>query len=184
MVRASFISFLTLLFFSFSVGFVFSHPGHDHSEPESASDSAEIFVQYELPYPGMLPDNPLYFLKTIRDRVVSFLITDPIKRAEFNLLTSDKRIYAAVLLVEKGKEELAVDTLSKSNNYFHEAILALDRAKEKGRDIHSMQGSLHTSVKKHQQVVSRQLVPHISESLENRVDLESERLEEFEKLVN
>ena len=79
-------------------------------------------IEYELPYPGMLPDNPLYFLKTIRDAIVKALINDPFKRAEFNLLTAQKRMYAAKFLSEKGKDKLTYETVAKSNNYYHEAI--------------------------------------------------------------
>ena len=38
-------------------------------------------VDYELPYPGLLPDSPLYFLKISRDRLIEFMIGDPIKKS-------------------------------------------------------------------------------------------------------
>ena len=60
-------------------------------------------VTYEMPYPGILPDNPFYPLKTLRDRVVGFLITDPGKNATFDLLQADKRFQAGVMLYEKDK---------------------------------------------------------------------------------
>ncbi|HSW97310.1 MAG TPA: hypothetical protein VLF89_05800, partial [Candidatus Saccharimonadales bacterium] len=34
-------------------------------------------IQYDLPYPGLLPDNPLYSLKVLRDKIVEFFISDP-----------------------------------------------------------------------------------------------------------
>ena len=45
--------------------------------------TTETTVKYELPYPGILPDNPLYFLKQIRDWIMERLITDPLKKIEF-----------------------------------------------------------------------------------------------------
>jgi hypothetical protein len=29
-------------------------------------------ISYDLPYPGMLPDSPVYFVKVARDRVMRF----------------------------------------------------------------------------------------------------------------
>ena len=53
-------------------------------------------INYPLAYPGILPDNPLYPLKMLRDRIVFFLINDPFKKAEFNLLQADKRLGAGL----------------------------------------------------------------------------------------
>src|SRR5436190_18380171 len=107
---------LIVFFYVILLSPVAAHPGHDHD----ATAPAE--VEYELSYPGVLPDNPLYLIKAARDRMVSFLITDPIKKIEFNLLTSDKRIYASKLLSDKGKFDLAISTLSKSNNYLEISV--------------------------------------------------------------
>lgn len=87
-------------------------------------------INYELPYPGMLPDNPLYILKVIRDGVVKFLINDSLKKAQFSLLVAEKRMYAGKLLVDKGEDELAVTTISKSNNYLDDALVAIKAVKK------------------------------------------------------
>ena len=45
----------------------------------NATESSIIIsqrVNYELPYPGMLPDNPFYFLKVLRDGIVKLLINE------------------------------------------------------------------------------------------------------------
>ena len=152
-----------------------------------STESAEVVeeeVQYELPYPGMLPDSPLYFLKTFRDAVVKFLISDPLKEAEFNVLTANKRAYASLLLAEKDKPELALETLSKSNNYLHEAIVSAGKAKEKKMNIGPVLDSLKNSVKKHEMVFSRQIMPIIPENMKDRLEQEMERLLELEKSVS
>ena len=82
-------------------------------EKEATQSSQPEIDEYPLPYPGILPDNPLHFLKALRDRIILMLMSDPVKEAEFNLLTSDKRIYAAQLLADKGKGQLSISTLSK-----------------------------------------------------------------------
>jgi hypothetical protein len=58
-------------------------------------------VDYDLPYPGILLDHPLYFLKKLRDRIMLSLLTDPVKLIEFNILQSDKFLSMAVLYETK-----------------------------------------------------------------------------------
>lgn len=97
-----------------------------------ASNSAE---EYTLPYPGILPDHPLYKIKLLRDRILDFLIRDPVKRIEFNLLMSDKRLMMGVALADKGKDELAEETISKGEKYFVKALDEFQRSKNEGRAI-------------------------------------------------
>src|SRR5438552_3561844 len=75
---------------------------------EMSSSSAEVArVDYQLAYPGLLPDHPLYFLKAARDKVYAFFISSPVKKAEFDLLQADKRVESSYLLIQKGKVDLA-----------------------------------------------------------------------------
>lgn len=201
MVRQGFILILLLLLFPLYSSRVLAHPGHIEHDgiaqlitpeggmvDEDATESAEVEVEeevsYELPYPGMLPDNPLYFLKTFRDAVVKFLISDPLKKAEFNVLTANKRAYASLLLAEKQETDLTIETISKSNNYLHEAVVSLSEAKEKKMDINSILDNLEKSVKKHRQVFSQQIMPIIPENMTEDLEREINRLSEIEKSVN
>ena len=121
---------------------------------ENASPSADSQdVHYELPYPGLLPDSPLYFLRIIRDKAVGFLISAPLKKAEFNLLQADKRLNAGVYLFNKHKIPLAISTISKAENYFYDAIQKAQIAKKEGEDITQIIGELLNSSKKHQEVL-------------------------------
>lgn len=152
------------------------------TEEQGATKSAEK-IEYALPYPGILPDNPLYFLKALRDRIIGFLITDQLKKAEFNLLTSDKRIYAALLLSEKGKDQMTVDTLSKSNNYFHNALSSTDEAKKVGKNADIVLHNLELSVQKHKEALLM-IEKKIGKKFDAQLQYESGRLEGFEKKIN
>lgn len=88
-------------------------------------------VDYNLPYPGILPDHPLYKLKVLRDKVVTFLIRDPIKKAEYHLLLADKRIYMSRLLVDKGKIALAKETALKGENEYTLLVFVFKTANKK-----------------------------------------------------
>lgn len=112
-------------------------------------------INYELPYPGLLPDSSLYFLRIIRDKTVGFLISDPLKKAEFDLLQADKRLNAGIYLFNKGEISLALSTISKAENYFGEALDQIGMAKMQGRSINEMEGKLSAALKKHKQELGR-----------------------------
>ena len=118
-----------------------------------ASAGAAMKVEYELPYPGILPDNVFYYLKAIRDNIQKFLITDPLKKAEFDLLQSDKRLAASKALFDKGKDSLSITTLSKSGNYFEDAISNIRKAKEQGSAVDKLLDRLYISSQKHQEII-------------------------------
>lgn len=89
-------------------------------------------VVYDLPYPGILPDHPLYFIKIIRDRITEFLTRDNVKKAQLYLLYSDKRTAMAMNLAKKGKNQPAVSSFSKGEKYFAKIPELLKKAKEQG----------------------------------------------------
>ena len=119
----------------------------------SASPAAQI--EYAFPYPGLLPDHPLYVFKAMRDRVVSFFIKDSMKKASFDLLQSDKRVEASVMLAQKDKKHasLVVSTFSKADNYFEEAIRNIAKAKAEKKDVASLKGQVQTAAKKYKEVL-------------------------------
>lgn len=110
---------------------------------------------YQLPYPGLLPDHPLYIMKTMRDNIIDFFIGNPLKKTEFYLLQADKRLVAGVMLYQKDKtktEEVA-SVLSKSGNYFEKAIGQLREAKKLGLEIQPMLEKLIAASDKHREVL-------------------------------
>jgi len=132
----------------------FSSKAHAITENLSATSSSTPEVNYELPYPGLLPDSPLYFLRAIRDRIVGLLISDPLKKAEFDLLQADKRLNAGIYLFNKGKISLAFSTVSKAENYFSQALDKVEEAKKQGENINDLEGKLKNAVKKHEREIT------------------------------
>jgi hypothetical protein len=117
-------------------------------DPSATSSSQQM--NYELPYPGLLPDSPLYFLRILRDKAVGFLISDPLKKTEFDLLQADKRLNASIYLLNKGKTSLALSTVSKAENYFEEALGQLDVMRMQGRSVADVRGKLENALQKHE----------------------------------
>ncbi len=112
-------------------------------------------LEYKLPYPGLLPDNPLCFLKNVRDNLSGFFISKPIDKANFALLQSDKFVSASYLLVtqEQPKVDLAQSIFSQSQDYFEEAIAQTIAAKKQGTDILEMTNKLKEANQKHVQIL-------------------------------
>lgn len=140
-------------------------------------------IEYQLPYPGLLPDSPLYFLKIFRDRLIDFLVADPLKKAELNLLHADKRLAAGEMLFAKGKKELAESTISKSENYLESGIVKLKETKKQGMDITGLTQKFSISVKKHKQIVQNLIQKSTGETKRKLQDTDK-RILEFEKQVN
>jgi len=121
---------------------------------EVAEVKADNKVVYTLPYPGILPDHPLYFLKAMRDRIYLFTTRDLQKRAKVYLLYSNKRIASAQLLLEKGKEKMALDTLAKGEKYFFEIPFLMQQAKKQGQDFpKDLIEEIKTANEKHAEVI-------------------------------
>lgn len=151
-------------------------------ESPSPSPLSSPSIDYPLPYPGILPDNPLYFIKTLRDRIVSFFISDPLKKAQFDLLMSDVRLNSASYLFAKGesKYSLAETTESKGENYFYNALQMVQSAKQQGADVGDITSKLITAAKKHQEVISG-LITKSSGDVKDRLSIDLQRAKDFEK---
>lgn len=92
-------------------------------------------VDYSLAWPGILPDNKIYKLKVLRNKIIYRMIMNPVKKVEFDLLMADKTIYAGKLLVDKGEIALAKDTALKGENYYSMLVQDYNHALLKGKKI-------------------------------------------------
>lgn len=151
-------------------------------EPSTSTSTAIMNVQYELPYAGILPDNPLYFLKALRDNVIGFFISDPAKKANYDLLMADKRLGAANALLQKGKIDLAITTLSKSGNYFYLAVQQVSVAQKQGEDIGDLLSRLYKASLKHQQLIL-QMEAKSNEDAKKVLEVSRQRVIGFQKSV-
>ena len=115
-------------------------------------------VQYELPYPGMLPNNPLYVLKQTRDWILDKLIVDPVKKTEFYILQGDKRLAMGMQLNAGGNGVLAEQTISKGEKYMNSAVQSLLTLKTQGKDVPAyITDHLTQSLAKHSEVLVNEI---------------------------
>lgn len=141
-------------------------------------------ISYEMPYPGLLPDNPFYVLKTSRDQMVGFLIADPKKKADFDILQAEKRFRAGMLLLEKdpSKKELAFATISKGQNYYEKSLAKLKDAKNQKVDVHELIGKVVLSGKKQQEILEKYGESH--PEMKSEVTAAQIRLSNLQKIAD
>ena len=154
------------------------------SEPGVGMGVSEMIeggeVMYELPYPGLLPGHYLYPLKMMRDRVVEWLTFDRGKKIELMVLYADKRMAAAKVLLERGEEDLGVETGLKAMMYQERAISMIEKIKAEGEDVGVWANSLERGTAKYRETW-RGLVEKVSEKTRPRMDEYKDRANEHNK---
>lgn len=125
---------------------------------QTVTETLPAKIDYELPYPGMLPDNPLYFLKQVRDWILDKLIMDPVKKAEFYILQADKRIAMGITLDSGGNAVLGEQIISKGEKYMNNAVQTLLAMKSQGKDVPtSTLDHLTKAISKHVEVLQSEI---------------------------
>lgn len=138
-----------LLCFIFVFFATFSFFGNISYGKES---SPSAHIQYDLAYPGILPDNPLYKLKQLRDKITNILITDPKKRVELYLLQADKGILATAMLIDKKNIALAEQTVLRAEHNM--TLLNNEFPRMPKKPDSALFAKLKTASLKHQEVLN------------------------------
>lgn len=137
---------ILISFFVFTISVTqIAYAGTESGSTKSAK------VEYNLAYPGILPDHPLYKLKVLRDKITTFLIQDPLKKIDFYLLQTDKGILATSMLVDKNKIDLAEETALKTEHNMTLLTFELKKLSEKPNT--KLFEKLKTASFKHQEVL-------------------------------
>ncbi len=149
----SFLKKFFLILFLFFICFTFFLFAYIVSFAQTVSLTQNKVV-YQLPYPGILPDHPLYPIKVIRDSLIVFFIREPIKKSEYYLLLSDKKIAMSLELIQKDKYQLAITTFSKGEKYFLKILPLIKLAKRQGNSAPAdFLEKLKTANKKHAELI-------------------------------
>lgn len=118
--------------------------------------SPQVNVTYALPHPGdILPGNPLWPAKALRDKVSLELTSNPLRKSEFELHLADKRLSAGWELWIQESSEEALGTFNKAENYLNTSYETLSRSEEK--DNGDQLRSLAYSSLKHREVLEKVL---------------------------
>lgn len=161
-----------ILLSCFSLGFTMVLA--QESEPLLPDPSPAAQIEYALPYPGILPGHPLYIFKQTRDTILLLLITNPVRKGEFYLLTADKHLNMAVRLSENHEDKKMIETLEKDIEYLTDGqTLLFETSVEKYPEIRSLRDRYEKSLLKHQEVIGT-LQISIDSSLSARMDAVSD----------
>lgn len=172
-----------LLFLVLAILFLFSAQTSLANETEDSSKSATI--KYDLAYPGILPNNPLYKLKVLRDKITALLISDPTKKIEFYLLQADKGILATAMLVDKNELKLAEETAFKAEHNM--TLLTYELKKITKKPSSAFINKLKVASLKHQEVLNSLLKRVPSDKQKSFVAVDNfsktnvQTIEKFEK---
>lgn len=135
---------------------------------EDQPASQEV-VDYDLAWPGLLPDHFLYPFKMVRDKIWLFLTSSPLKKAELLLRLADKRIWSAQMLVDKGKIELGVTTATKAVKYLQQAVDQEKVAQEAGKDTVAFLERLSQATLKHEEILTA-IRPQVAAETQSVID--------------
>lgn len=111
-------------------------------------------VEYALPYPGILPTHPMYFFKTLRDRIIEMLIADPLSKGEFYILQADKKLNMGLSLKNLGKMSEAKAAFAESLASRSQAVSSLEALMKAGSTVPGhLTEKLAVSIDKHAEVL-------------------------------
>lgn len=143
-------------------------------------------IKYDLPYPGsILPDNPLYKLIVLRDKIILLITGDVQKKADYHLLLADKKIQMAQILVDKGEINLAKDTTLKAEDEITQLTFELKGKYTKpSKDLYDR---LQRASQKHQEILT-QIINKVSskdkKTFETVLGFSKRNADELTKIYN
>lgn len=123
-----------------------------------SAEVTSVKIDYYLPYPGLLPDSPVYKLKMVRDWVKLTFSFGDLKKSQIELLYADKRIGAAQVLLDGGKTRLAASTASKAEKYLESSVNRTVSLIQKGQDVKSMLLTLSKATAKHIEILQEMII--------------------------
>lgn len=130
------------------------------SSPNDSSMGQVVFasgVEYSLPYPGILPNNPIWPLKALHERLDLYFTFDPLQKAQRTLFLADKRLSAAQRLFEEDDSGRAVVTATKAEQYLEAALIKGKDADVKGRDATGFFETLFKASLTHRQILEEMM---------------------------
>jgi len=122
-----------------------------------AQKEATPAAEEEIYTPRLLPDNPFYFLKGMKEGIELFLARAPERQAEKLAEIATRRIAEAKVMTKKGKPEFVDKLMVRYQEHLERAMERVAEAKEKGRDVERVIEIVTQATSQHQGVLSEVL---------------------------
>ncbi|MFS8159467.1 MAG: DUF5667 domain-containing protein [Candidatus Roizmanbacteria bacterium] len=148
-----------------------------------ASDGAVATSVQSLPYPGILVDHPLYFIKETRDLAWLILTRDQDMKSDLLKHIADKKMSMALLLSDKGKWNLSVDVAQDSQEDLYKAThYAQEALKDETIVKEDLVDELKISCDLHQKALE-DLQKTVPQGEKERIDVFLAKNEEIRKMI-
>ncbi|MFA5828349.1 MAG: DUF5667 domain-containing protein [Candidatus Shapirobacteria bacterium] len=97
---------------------------------------------YKLPEAGMLPTNPFYGFKKVRDFLWVKFSSGSIKKAKVQLLVADKRMAEAKILLEDNRSKVGLEASQEAFDALKLAEISISGVQEETDDSRQMQSRI------------------------------------------
>ena len=124
---------LTALFFLAFFASV-SHAQLENSFPQATAGEINEAVE-KLPHIRILPSNPLHFFIRVKENISRFFNASSVKRAEFDLVLSGKRLKEAYLFTEKNDVANASKSLFQYSRRLEKLTEQMEKAGSQNQDV-------------------------------------------------
>ncbi len=111
----------------------------------------------EYLYPGMLPDNPLYFLKDLRYKVQGLFVFGDENKTAWYLKLADKKLAEARALTEKNETNLAAKSAAEGSEMSQKAQDSIKQMNTAGKDTTVLITKLRQNSERQQAVLTKVL---------------------------
>lgn len=142
---------LACLFAVFVVGWGFIRPAlaADYAIPEASEGQIQEAQNGIVPL-RFLPSDPFYFLITIKEFTNRLFQPSSVKRAEFDLILSGKRLKEAYELSQKNESRLAFRALERYSLRLLKMAENLNKARSQNQEIGPFVDELAENLKNHE----------------------------------
>ncbi len=155
---------------------------HEEDETGIGPTTTPTVVNYKLPYPGMLPDNKLYILKVLRDKLMLALIQDPQSKAQYYLNLANKELVMSEQMLAKKDMTLAKKMALRGENEMTLLTYAFKNARQVPSDALFTEAMLASA--KHQELLSAMVVKAGSDAktFQTVLEFSKRNAEELQKI--
>lgn len=118
-------------------------------------DGSRIQGEYKLPASGMLPDNPFYGLKLMRNWIWMHLSSGEVNKTKIMLLIADKNLSEAIGLLDKGNERKAWEATIEATKKLSETVDQLENVGAGEEQLEQLKFRLREAIMAYKEVVKR-----------------------------
>lgn len=148
--------------------------------------SIALAKEISLPEPGLTPDSPFYFVKSIKESIQTFFTFGAKNKAKQYLHLAEVRLAEYQKMIDKSKEEIAEKILNKYQDHLNRALSKTEELKNKGEDIKDLTEKIQQATSKHLEILMQNLekVPEQAKSgIESAIENSQKNLERIIDLI-